>query len=54
MELKALAATNIAGGVLVFLYKKNWLKAIIKMLSYPVVPKLPLHREQQAPLPFIY
>ncbi|HFI0648689.1 TPA: hypothetical protein ACGO32_002394, partial [Streptococcus suis] len=29
-KLKALAATSIAGGFLVFLYEKNWLEAIIK------------------------
>ncbi|MDW8637902.1 hypothetical protein Q7V72_07870, partial [Streptococcus suis] len=27
-KLKALAATSIAGGFLVFLYEKNWLEAI--------------------------
>ncbi|MDW8671990.1 hypothetical protein Q7V65_07020, partial [Streptococcus suis] len=29
-KLKALAATSIAGGFLVFLYEKNWLEAIIR------------------------
>ncbi|HEM5105245.1 hypothetical protein J5O02_08565 [Streptococcus suis] len=29
-KLKALAATSIAGGFLVFLFEKNWLEAIIK------------------------
>ncbi|TII08188.1 hypothetical protein FAJ40_09340, partial [Streptococcus suis] len=29
-KLKALSATSIAGGFLVFLYEKNWLEAIIK------------------------
>ncbi|NQJ67621.1 hypothetical protein HO547_10315 [Streptococcus suis] len=29
-KLKALAATSIAGGFLVFLFVKNWLEAIIK------------------------
>ncbi|MDW8638367.1 hypothetical protein Q7V72_10330, partial [Streptococcus suis] len=37
-KLKALAATSIAGGFLVFLYEKNWLEAIIKndRMQYPV------------------
>ncbi|MET3634231.1 hypothetical protein [Streptococcus porcorum] len=29
-KLKALSATSIAGGFLVFLYEKNWLEAIIE------------------------
>ncbi|MBM7313375.1 hypothetical protein JO387_08320, partial [Streptococcus suis] len=29
-KLKALSATSIAGGFLVFLYEKNWLEAIRK------------------------
>ncbi|MDW8671597.1 hypothetical protein Q7V65_05005, partial [Streptococcus suis] len=38
-KLKALAATSIAGGFLVFLYEKNWLEAIIK---FP----FPSHKEK--------
>uniref|UniRef100_UPI000AFA0D64 TipAS antibiotic-recognition domain-containing protein n=1 Tax=Streptococcus suis TaxID=1307 RepID=UPI000AFA0D64 len=36
---KALAATSIAGGFLVFLYEKNWLEAIMQSLeaSHPDV-----------------
>ncbi|MDW8640262.1 hypothetical protein Q7V69_09185, partial [Streptococcus suis] len=34
-KLKALAATSIAGGFLVFLYEKNWLEAIIKKRATP-------------------
>ncbi|MDW8597559.1 hypothetical protein Q7V25_06245, partial [Streptococcus suis] len=32
-KLKALAATSIAGGFLVFLYEKNWLEAIMQRMS---------------------
>ncbi|HEM2733733.1 hypothetical protein [Streptococcus suis] len=32
-KLKALSATSIAGGFLVFLFEKNWLEAIIKRLK---------------------
>ncbi|MDW8640320.1 hypothetical protein Q7V69_09480, partial [Streptococcus suis] len=37
-KLKALAATSIAGGFLVFLYEKNWLEAIIytKNRNFPL------------------
>ncbi|MBY0718661.1 MULTISPECIES: hypothetical protein [Streptococcus] len=28
-KLKALSATSIAGGFLVFLFEKNWLEAIV-------------------------
>ncbi|MFH6702349.1 hypothetical protein P7J42_07170, partial [Streptococcus suis] len=31
---KALSATSIAGGFLVFLYEKNWLEAIIKAFGH--------------------
>ncbi|WP_074410857.1 hypothetical protein, partial [Streptococcus suis] len=44
---KALAATSIAGGFLVFLYEKNWLEAITKKrvrwtdsLILPIITKL--------------
>ncbi|WP_105152267.1 hypothetical protein, partial [Streptococcus suis] len=35
-KLKALAATSIAGGFLVFLYEKNWLEAIIKQSDWNI------------------
>uniref|UniRef100_UPI000945D870 hypothetical protein n=1 Tax=Streptococcus suis TaxID=1307 RepID=UPI000945D870 len=37
---KALAATSIAGGFLVFLYEKNWLEAIMQKTLLHFTKKL--------------
>ncbi|MGM5693577.1 hypothetical protein, partial [Streptococcus suis] len=42
---KALSATSIAGGFLVFLYEKNWLEAIIKFFEHQKQTVLARFRE---------